>query len=103
VKNFLFIYFFVFCLTLVGCTTTNKSSSFDKLTNEQIEAYNNDPNNTDKIVCRTETPIGSRVPKRVCRMESVINERARQDQQSVGTIQRTQTLGTMPESGPGGR
>ena len=102
-KKLLIMYLFFVCLTMIGCTTTHKSSSFDKLTNEEIEAYNNDPNHTDKIVCRTETPIGSRVPKRVCRMESVIEQRARQDQHSVDTIQRTQTIGTIPESGPGGR
>ena len=103
VKNFLIMYIIIVCLSFLGCTATHHNNSLNKLTNEEIEAYNNDPNNTDKIVCRTESAVGSRIPARSCHMESAIDERARQDQQSLSTIQRTQTIGTMPEGGPSGR
>ena len=69
-------------LALLGCATTNPATSLNRLSNDEIEAYNNDPNNTDKIVCKYETPIGSRIEKKVCRKESVSNDRTRRDQQA---------------------
>ena len=70
-------------LALLGCATTNPATSLNSLSNEAIEAYNNDPNNTDKIVCKSEKPIGSLIERRVCRKESIIKDRTRQDRRTV--------------------
>jgi len=76
-------------LTLVslGCTTTHQPTSLNDLSKEEIEAYNNDPKHTDKIVCKYETPIGSRISKKVCRLESTIEKRRQRDQQTADKIQ----------------
>jgi len=74
-------------LALLGCTATHQPTSLNDLSKEEIEAYNNDPKHTDKIVCKYETPIGSRISKRVCRLESTIEKRRQRDQQTVERIQ----------------
>jgi len=89
VKNFWIVYLFLVVLAFPGCTSTHQTNSLNKLSNEEVEAYNNDPNNTDKIVCRTETGIGTRLPKRACRFESTIDQRARQDQRALEKVQTT--------------
>jgi hypothetical protein len=59
----------------------------NRLSDKEIEAYNSDPNNTDKIVCKNEAYIDSRIPKRACRLQSSIDERTRQDQRNIEEIQ----------------
>ena len=87
-KNILFVSLIILGLASFGCATaTHQGINLNKITKEEVEAYNNDPNNIDKIVCVKETPIGTRVPKRVCRMQSSIDERARQDQRETQKIQ----------------
>ena len=86
-KSLLIVYLLIVGLAFLGCTSTHQVTGLNKLSNEEIKAYNSDPNNTDKIVCKKETVIGTRVPKRVCRKQSEIDERARQDQRTVERIQ----------------
>ena len=94
-KNLYFIYFILLSLALTGCASnSNGIKNLNKLSDAEIEAYNNNPDNTDKIVCKTESDIGSRIPKRVCRMESVINHRSRQDQRTLENIQNIQGVRT---------
>ena len=87
VKSLVFVALFILALAFLGCTSAHQANNLNKLSNEEIEAYNNDPNHTNKIVCKTDADIGSRIPKRVCHMESSIDERARRDQQSLEIIQ----------------
>ena len=86
-KSLLIVYLLVAGLAFLGCTSTHQVNSLNKLSNEEIEAYNSNPNNTDKIVCKNEEYIGTRIPKRVCRMQSSIDERSRQDQRTIEEIQ----------------
>ena len=86
-KSLLIVYLLIVGLTFLGCTSTHQVNSLNKLSNEEIEAYNSNPNNTDKIVCKNEEYIGTRIPKRVCRMQSSIDERSRQDQRTIEEIQ----------------
>lgn len=70
----------------VGCTTANSKRStndLNSLSREEIEAYNANPENTDKIVCTEEKIVGSSIPKRVCHMESTIKDRQFKDQQAL--------------------
>ena len=87
VKSLLIVYLLIVGLAFLGCTSTHQVAGLNTLSDEALEAYNSDPNNTDKIVCKYETAIGTRVPKRVCRKQSDIDERSRQDQRTVEEIQ----------------
>lgn len=88
VKNAVIVYLLIAGLAFSGCTSTIQGNNrLEGLTDEEIEAYNSDPSNTDKIVCTEEAPIGSRIPKRVCRKESAIDSRSRMDQQALEKIQ----------------
>lgn len=98
-KSLLVAFLFISVLAFIGCTSTHKSNDLSRFSNEEIEAYNNDPNNTDKIVCRTEKEIGSRIPKRICRFESAIANRSRQDQRGLKNIQNRQDIGTVRDGG----
>ena len=101
VKNLLIVFFIIAALSFPGCTSTqtHQSMNVNKLSNEEIKAYNNDPNNTNKIVCKSETPIGSRIPERVCRFESAIENRSRQDQRDLENFQKNQGIGTVRDGG----
>lgn len=73
-----------------GCATTPQDSSLidiNELSKKEIEAYNSNPNNTNKIVCKKEKPVGSNLPTRVCRMKASIDERSLSDQQELRRIQ----------------
>ena len=86
-KSLLILSLLIAGLTFLACTSVHQVNSLNKLSNEEVAAYNSNPNNIDKIVCTVETPIGSRVPKRICRKASSIDDRTRQDQQTVQKIQ----------------
>ena len=94
--NKLFIIFFIIAVfSFLACTSTHQSNSLNKLSMKEIKAYNNDPNNTDKIVCKNETPTGSKIPKKVCRRESSIDNRSRKDQQTLENVLNRQNTGTV--------
>jgi len=98
-KSSLIVYILIAGLAFFGCTSTHQVSGLNKLSDEEIKAYNADPRNTDKIVCEKETRIGTRVPKRVCRKQSEIDERARQDQRTTEEIQGESTHSTRKGGG----
>lgn len=75
--------------TFTGCTSNPKVINLSKLSDKEIEAYNSNPNNTNKIVCKTEKPVGSRIPKRVCRMQASMDKRSLEDKQELQRIQST--------------
>jgi hypothetical protein len=75
--------------TLIGCTTTtNPTIDWNRFSNNEVKAYNNDPNNTDRIVCKYEAVIGSHIERRVCYKESAMRKRSRSDRQALGDLQR---------------
>ncbi len=92
------VIFIASVLALSGCATWNELierrkandpyDGFDGMTNADIEAYNADPSNTDKIICKKEPPIGSAIPIRTCLFESVIEARSNADQRAVEEILR---------------
>lgn len=91
----------VACLLIVGfvaagCATTkstqdlsriSKADDLSKLSRKEIAAYNANPDNTDKIVCTTEKPVGSHIPQRVCHWDSAMDIRRDQDQRAMKAIQ----------------
>ncbi len=81
-KNLLILFFIVAGVSFIGCKSAYQGINLNKLSKAEIEAYNNDPTNEDKIVCKNERPIGSHIPKRVCYKESDILKRSQADQQS---------------------
>ena len=100
-KNVLIVSVFIVVLNFLGCATTQQANknNLNKLSNEEVEAYNKDPSHTDKIVCKTQQDIGTRIPKRVCHMESSIDVRARRDQQTLEDIQNRGMQNTRPGGG----
>ncbi|MBN1830951.1 MAG: hypothetical protein JW896_02470 [Deltaproteobacteria bacterium] len=98
-KSLFIVYLLIMGLAFLGCTSTRPVGGLNNLSDEDIEAYNSNPNNTDKIVCRNEPQIGTRVPKRVCRKESEIIRRARQDQRTLERIQSDSIHNTCKEGG----
>jgi len=99
-KSLLIMCFIISVLAFPGCTATIQvKNSLDNLSDEEIKAYNSDPNNIDKIVCTIETPIGPRIFKRVCRKESSIDEGRRLDLRTLETIQTGSTHNTYIRGG----
>jgi hypothetical protein len=86
-KNLLILFLLVVGFAYFGCASSQQGNRLNNLTDEQIAAYNSNPKNTDKIVCTKESQIGTLIPKRVCRKESEIAQRAQADQQTVEKIQ----------------
>jgi len=101
-KSLFIVFLLMIGLAFFGCASTYPVNGLNSLSDEEIEAYNSNPNNTDKIVCGKEEQIGTRVPKRICRKQSVMDERARQDQEIIRDIQIESTLGTTQTIGGGG-
>ena len=98
-KSLFIVFILIVGLAFFGCASTPQVKGLNDFTDEEIEAYNNDPNNIDKIVCREEKQIGTRVPKRVCHKQSTIDKRARQDQGIVQDIHSESTHYPIPEGG----
>lgn len=94
-KNLLTLYLLILILACLGCTSHPRPNSLNKLSSEEVEAYNSNPNNTDKIVCKTESAIGTRIPNRVCRKESSIEVRSLRDQRAIERIQSDATHTTL--------
>ncbi len=50
---------------------------------KEIEAYNADPKNEIKIICKKVTPTGSHIPRLMCQTSLQQENRRRQDQRAV--------------------
>ena len=88
-KKSIILFFLITGFIFSGCATTPQDSGLidiNELSKEQIEAYNNNPNNTNKIVCKKEKPVGSHLPTRVCRLQASIDDRSQQDQEELRRI-----------------
>lgn len=79
--------------TLLGCATTTKpTTSLNDLSNDEIKAYNSDPNNTDRIVCEYKATVGTRIKKKTCYRESAMRKRSQSDQEAIQDLQRSASL-----------
>lgn len=90
VKKLIIIFSIITGFIFSGCSTTPRDSllkDINDLSRKEIKAYNSDPNNTKKVVCKKEKPVGSNIPVRVCRMEGSIEDRSLKDQQKLRKIQ----------------
>ena len=86
-----------------GCTTWTKlvarnerSGPYDEfagMSEADVRAFNADPANEEKIVCRTEKPTGSNIPVRTCNWESEVRRRSRQDQRAITEMQNSGAVG----------
>ena len=85
-RNLLILFLIVTGFAVIGCKSAHKSAhqnlNLNKLSKAEIKAYNNDPNNKDKIVCKKEKPVGSNIPEKVCYKKSDIIKRSQADQQT---------------------
>jgi len=60
---------FSFTVFLAACVAPGESSSSKRLPNDaEVEQYNAMVAPEERIVCRVETPIHSRIPQRTCRL-----------------------------------
>jgi len=60
---------------LAACNTTPATQPEKRLpTDAEVEQYNASVAPEERIVCRVETPIGSNIPKRVCRLVVDVEE-----------------------------
>lgn len=60
---------------LTACSTTPATQPEQRLpTDAEVEQYNASVAPEERIICRIETPIGSNIPKRVCRLVVDIEE-----------------------------
>jgi len=65
----------VMTVFLAACSTTPVTQPEKRLpTDAEVEQYNASVAPEERIVCRIETPIGSNIPKRVCRLVVDIEE-----------------------------
>ncbi len=81
------------CLFMVGllasaCATTDGAINLNTISPEEVAAYNADPNNTDKIICKDEKPIGSSITRRNCYMESSLDDAEREGARAIEEVQR---------------
>ena len=81
--------FLISVFVVSGCATTNKRGDLSMLSDKEIEEYNNNPNNTDKIVCEEEKTIGSNIVRRVCRIKSDRDQETRESQRTLENLQRS--------------
>ena len=93
------------CLLFIlsGCTTWTKlvernerlqrKDEFADMSAAEIRAWNADPGNDEKIICRTEKPTGSNIPIRTCNWESEIRRRSQEDQRAITELQRGAGVG----------
>ena len=63
----------------------------NRLSKQEIAAYNANPENTYKIVCEKHKPVGSNILKTECYKVSKANERRSQDQDALRRIQMNTT------------
>ncbi|MFC1841351.1 hypothetical protein ACFL1N_17430 [Thermodesulfobacteriota bacterium] len=89
VKKLLIVFLLIAGFAFPGCNSTHKTINLSKLSDKEIKAYNNNPDNTIKIVCRKERSIGTRIPKRICRMQASMDKRSLEDQEALKRIQST--------------
>lgn len=68
----------------------NKSLEFDG-SDVQVSANALAAENSDEIVCRRETPTGSRMTRKVCRTRAEIEAREAKDQESLQRSRATQS------------
>ena len=62
-------------LTLAGCVAPGEREPARRLpTDAEVEQYNALVPPEDHIVCRTETPVATNIPRRVCRLVRDIEE-----------------------------
>ncbi len=55
-------------LLLAACATADPDYTPTRLPTEaEVEQYNANVPEEEQITCRTETPVGSNIPRRVCR------------------------------------
>jgi len=97
-KKIFIVFILIAGFVLSGCASTSEADKLSKLSGKEIEAYNSNPDNTDKIVCRNEISTGTRIPKRVCHKQSSIAQRSRQDQDELQKIQSHSIQRKIPES-----
>ena len=63
------------CALICACTANQGNERQSRLpTDAEVEAYNAQVPPEERIVCRQETPVGTYIPKRVCRLQADMEE-----------------------------
>ncbi|MEQ8313437.1 MAG: hypothetical protein RL839_09755 [Gammaproteobacteria bacterium] len=63
-------------LVLAGCSVDPNREAPRMPTDAEIEQYNASVEAEDRIICRDEKPVGSRISQRVCRRAGAIEEQS---------------------------
>ena len=63
-------------IVIAACAAPTGNTAKQTPTDAEVEAYNARVAPEDRIICRRETPVGTNIPKRVCRLQRDVNETA---------------------------
>jgi len=77
-------------LTSVGCVTNSNKTKAESLTNDQIAAYNARVEESKRIICRNEKPLGSNISERKCYTVAQLKERENKDKEMLRNDQSRQ-------------
>ena len=74
------------CVTLLASCAVDPSENNGRRlpTDAEVEQYNASVEADDRIVCRQETPIGSNIPRRLCRLVRDIEETSAFHREQLG-------------------
>ncbi len=79
----------VFATSLSACLGPPGSASTQQTpTDAEVEAYNARVDPEERIVCRTETPVGSFIPRRVCRLQAQVDSASDQTRTELRRVLR---------------
>lgn len=87
-KNILLISFVA--LASAGCATNSNKTKAENLSNDQIAAYNARVEESKRIICRNEKPLGSNISERKCYTVSQLKQREQNDKERLRNDQSRQ-------------
>lgn len=71
------------CLGPPGTAKTQQTP-----TDAEVESYNARVDPDERIICRTETPVGSFIPRRVCRLQAAVDSASDQTRTELRRVLR---------------
>lgn len=79
----------VLALSLSACLGPPGSARTQQTpTDAEVEAYNARVDPEERIICRTETPVGSFIPRRVCRLQAQVDSTSNQTRTELRRVLR---------------
>lgn len=87
-KNLCLLTFTV--LVAANCATSSNKTKAENLSNEQIAAYNARVEESKRLICRNEKPLGSNISERKCYTVSQLKQREQNDKERLRNDQSRQ-------------